>query len=53
MQGLVKLKMNSLYGVQIPRDISEPYYCRSETLMKTEIYESVLDYRKNLMEITL
>ena len=31
MQGLVKLIMNSLYGVEIRRDIDESYYCKSET----------------------
>ena len=43
MQGLVKLIMNSLYGVQIRKDINESYYCRSENWMKTEIDENVLD----------
>ena len=46
MQGLVKLIMNSLYGVQIRRDIIESYYCKSETWMKTELDENVLDYWK-------
>ena len=46
MQGLVKLSMNSLYGVQIRRDIRESYYCKSETWMKTEFDENVLDYWK-------
>ena len=31
MQGLVKLIMNSLYGVQNSRDINESYHCKSET----------------------
>ena len=44
MQGLVKLIMNSLYGVQIHRDINESYYCKSENWMKTEFDENVLDY---------
>ena len=43
MQGLVKLIMNSLYGVQIRKDINESYYCRSENWMKTEFDENVLD----------
>ena len=30
MQGLVKLIMNSLYGVQIRKDINESYYCKSK-----------------------
>ena len=38
--------MNSLYGVQIRRDINESYYCKSETWMKTEFDENVLDYWK-------
>ena len=46
MQGLVKLNMNILYGVQIRRDINESYYCKSETWMKTEFDENVLDYSK-------
>ena len=46
MQGLVKLIMNSLYGVQIRRDINESYYRKSETVMKTEFDENVLDYWK-------
>ena len=36
MQGLIKLIMNSLYGVQIRRDFNESCYCKSETWMKTE-----------------
>ena len=46
MQGLVKLFMNSLYGVQIRKDINESYSCKSETWMKTEFDENVLDYWK-------
>ena len=46
MQKLVKLIMNSLFGVQIRRDINESYYCKSETWMKTELDENVLDYWK-------
>ena len=46
MQGLVKLIMNSLYGVQIHRNINESYGCKSETWMKTEFDENVLDYWK-------
>ena len=46
MQGLVKLFMNSLYGVQIRKDINESYYCISEYWMKTEFVEKVLDYWK-------
>ena len=46
MQGLVKLIMNSLYGVQIRKDINESYHCKSETWMKTEFDENVIDYWK-------
>ena len=46
MQGLVILIMNSLYGVQIGRDINESCYCKSETWMKTEFDENVLDFWK-------
>ena len=38
--------MNGLYGVQIRRDINDSYYCKSETYMKTEFDENVLDYWK-------
>ena len=44
MQGLNKLFMNSLYGVQIRRDINESHYCKSEARMKREFDENVLDY---------
>ena len=44
MQGKVKLLINSFYGVQIRRDINESFYCKSETWMKTEFDENVLDY---------
>ena len=46
MQRLVKLIINSLYGVQIRKDINESYYCKSEIWMKTEFDENVLDYWK-------
>ena len=46
MQGLVKLIMNSLYGVQIRKDINETYYCKSQHWMETEFDENVLDYWK-------
>ena len=46
MQGLVELNMNSLYGVQIRKDINESYSCKSETWMKTEFDENVLEYWK-------
>ena len=44
MQGLVKVIMNSIYGVQIRIDINESYDCKSETWMKTEFDENVLYY---------
>ena len=46
MQGLVKIILNSLCGVQIRKDINKSYYCKSETWMKTEFDENVLDYSK-------
>ena len=45
MQWLVKLIMNSLYRVQIRKDINKSY-CKSESWMKTEHDENVLDYWK-------
>ena len=38
--------MNSLFGVQIRKDINESYNCKSETWVKTEYDENVLDYWK-------
>ena len=46
MQGLVKFNLKSLYGVQLRKDNNESYYCESETWMKTEFDENVLDYWK-------
>ena len=46
MQKLVKLNMNSLYGVHIRKVINESYHSKSETWMKTEFDENVLDYWK-------
>ena len=46
LRGLVKLIMNSLYGVQIRKDINDSYYCKSQNWMKTEYDENVLDYWK-------
>ena len=34
--------MNSLYGVQIRRDIDESYRCKSQHWMETQ-YDNVLD----------
>ena len=44
MQELVKLNMNSLYGIQIRRDVNESFHGPSETWMKTEYDESVVQY---------
>ena len=44
MQGLIKLIMNSLYGVQTRRDINESYFCKSKTWTETEFDEKVLDF---------
>ena len=52
MQGLVKLLMNSLYGVQIRKDINEFYKCKSEHWMQTEYDDNVLDQWKYQTGIT-
>ena len=44
MQGLVKLLMNSLYGVQIRRHIDQSWKCKSQHWMETECDDIVLDY---------
>ena len=46
MEGLVKLIMNSLYGVQIRKEIDQSYKCKSQHWMETEYDENVLDYWK-------
>ena len=46
MQGLVKLIMNSLYGVQIRKDFDQSFECKSQHWMETEYDENVLDYWK-------
>ena len=46
MQGLVKLIMNSSYGVQIRKDINDSYFCKPEQWMKTEYDKITLDYWK-------
>ena len=46
MQGLVKLIMNSLYGVQVRKDIDQSYKCKSQHWMESEYDENVLDYSK-------
>ena len=42
MQELVKNSMNSLYGVQIRRDIDQSYTCESQHWMETEYDDNVL-----------
>ena len=44
MQGLVKLIMNSLYGVQMRRNKEEFYKCKSQHWTETEDDENALDY---------
>ena len=44
MQRLIKLIMNSLYGVQIRREIGNLINEKSHHWMETEYYDSVLDY---------
>ena len=44
MQKLVILIMNSLYGVQIFKDIDQSYKCKSQHWMETEYDENILDY---------
>ena len=51
MQGLVKLNMNSFYGVQLRKDIKESYYGEREKWMKTDNDENILDYWKLSNEI--
>ena len=46
LQGLVKLFMNSLGGVQIRKDIDQSYKCKSQHWMETEFDENELDYWK-------
>ena len=46
VQGLVKLIMNSLYGIQIRRDIDESYKCKSEHWLQIEYDENALEYWK-------
>ena len=44
MQSLVKLIMNSLYGVQVQTDSDESHKCKSENWMQTEYGCNVLDH---------
>ena len=46
MHSLVKLIMNSFYGVQIRKHINESCICKSENWMKTEYDDNVLSYWK-------
>ena len=43
MQELVKLLMNSLYGIQIHKDIDQSYICKSQHWIEIEYDENVLD----------
>ena len=44
LRNLVELIMNSLYGVQIRKDIDDFYTCKAERWMQTEYDDNVLDY---------
>ena len=44
MQGLPKLIIKSLYGVQIRKDIDQSYKCKSEHWVQTEYDENVLEH---------
>ena len=46
MEKLVKTILNSLYGENIRKDITEKYCCKSEHWMSTQYDENVLDYWK-------
>ena len=46
MQLLIKIIMNSFYGVQIRKNIEESYQIKSEMWMMTENDEGVIDYQK-------
>ena len=46
MQSSVKLIMNSLFGVQIRKDIDQSYKCKSQHWMETAYDDNVLDYWK-------
>ena len=46
MQALVKIVINTLFGVQKRRNNNESNYCKSQTWMKTEYDEIILVYWK-------
>ena len=46
MQSLVKLIMNSLYGVQIRKDTDQSFKCKSQHWLETEYKDNVLEYWK-------
>ena len=46
MQGLVKLFLNSVYGVQIRKHIDQSYEWKSQHWVETKYDENVLDYSK-------
>ena len=47
IQNLLKLNMNSLYGVQIRKDSFEPFKCKSQNWMETENDDNALFYWKS------
>ena len=44
MQNLIKLIMNSLYGVQTRKGFNECHECISQRWMETEYDDNVLDF---------
>ena len=46
MQGLVKLVMSGIYGVQIRKDIDQSDKCKSQHWIEIEYDDNVLDYWK-------
>ena len=46
MRNLVKLFVNSLYGVQIRKKSNESYECKSQNWMEIESDDKVVDYWK-------
>ena len=46
LQGLVKLLMNALYGIQIRKDFDKIFKCKSAHLMQTEYDDNVLESSK-------
>ena len=46
LQGLVKILLISLYGVQVRKDINESYKCKSQNRMETQYVDNVLAFGK-------